>query len=105
MFFFLVDEGIEDPNITINGPSSACQRNAISMAFRWRADSGPTLNAGLVALWFHRGSGPVLLRKSLILLFFRGSGPPFPPLDPHMIFGTYRIAEQQNTLTSLLGAG
>ena len=27
--FFLVDEGIEDPNITINGPSSARQRNAI----------------------------------------------------------------------------
>ena len=22
------------------------------MAFRWRADDGPTLNAGLVALWF-----------------------------------------------------
>ena len=28
-FFFLVDEGIEDPNITINGSSSARQRNAI----------------------------------------------------------------------------
>ena len=28
-FFFLVDEGIEDPNVTINGPLSACQRNAI----------------------------------------------------------------------------
>ena len=26
---FLVDEGIEDPNITINGPSSAYQRNTI----------------------------------------------------------------------------
>ena len=23
MFFFVVDEGIEDPNITLNGPSSA----------------------------------------------------------------------------------
>ena len=96
-----------DPNITINGTSSACQRNAISMAFRWRADGGPTLNAGLVALWFYRGSGPVLLRKPLILIFFRGggSGPPVPPLDPPMIFGTYRIAEQQNTLASLLSAG
>ena len=31
---FLVDEGIEDPNITINGPSSARQRSAM---FRWRA--------------------------------------------------------------------
>ena len=27
--FFLVNEGIEDPNITIKGPSSARQRNAI----------------------------------------------------------------------------
>ena len=27
--FILVDEGIEDPNITINGSSSARQRNAI----------------------------------------------------------------------------
>ena len=35
---------------TISGPSSARQRNVISMAFRWRADDGPTLNAGLVAL-------------------------------------------------------
>ena len=29
------------------------------MAFRWRADDGPTLNAVLVALW----SGPLLLRN------------------------------------------
>ena len=49
-FFFVIDEGIEDQNITINRPSSARQRNAIKMAFRWRADDGPTLNAGLVAL-------------------------------------------------------
>ena len=27
--FFLVDEGIEDPNTAMNGPSLACQRNAI----------------------------------------------------------------------------
>ena len=48
--FFLVDEGREDPNTTISGPWSARQRNAILMAFRWRADDGPTLNSGLVAL-------------------------------------------------------
>ena len=48
--FSLVDKGIEDTNIAINGPSSVRQQNAISMAFRWRADDGPTLNAGLVAL-------------------------------------------------------
>ena len=49
-FIFLVNEGIDDPNAILSGPSSARQRNAISMAFRWRADDGPTLNAGLVAL-------------------------------------------------------
>ena len=48
--FLLVDKGIEDPNTAINGPSSARLRNAIEMAFRWRADDGPTFNAGLVAL-------------------------------------------------------
>ena len=40
----------EDPNTTISGPSSARQRTAIYMAFGWRADDGPTLKAGLVAL-------------------------------------------------------
>ena len=40
--------GREDPNITQNGPSSARQRNAIEMAFRWRTDDGSTLTAGLV---------------------------------------------------------
>ena len=40
--FFFVDDGIEDPNFTTNGPSSARQRNAILMTFRWRADDGPT---------------------------------------------------------------
>ena len=54
------------------------------MAFRWRADVGPTLNASLVALWFFRGSGPVLLRNPIFLWFSRGgggggSGPPVPP--------------------------
>ena len=47
-FFF--DEGIEDPNTTINGPSLARQRNTIYIAFRWRAIDGPQLNAGLVAV-------------------------------------------------------
>ena len=48
--FFLVDGCIQDPDTTLIGPSSAPQQNAIKMAFRWRADDGPTLNAGLVAL-------------------------------------------------------
>ena len=46
--FFVVDEGREDSNITISGPSSARQRNGI----KWSADDGPILNAGLVALLF-----------------------------------------------------
>ena len=29
VLYFLVDEELEDPNTTINGPSSARQRNAI----------------------------------------------------------------------------
>ena len=45
--FFFVDEGRQDPNTTVRGPSSASQRNAISMAFRWRAADGTTLNDGL----------------------------------------------------------
>ena len=50
--FFLVDEGKDAQNTytTIIGPSLARQQNAISMAFHWRADDGPTLNAGLVDL-------------------------------------------------------
>ena len=75
-FYFLVDGiwGIEDPKIDINGPSSARQRNAIEMAYRWRADDGPTLDAGFVALWLFRGSGPVLQRNPIFLWFFRGGG-------------------------------
>ena len=49
-FFFLVDEGKKDPNTTKSGPLSARQRNAMQMAYRWRTDNGPTLNAGLVAV-------------------------------------------------------
>ena len=35
----LVDEGIEGPNVTINGPSSARQRNVI----KWRFAGGPIM--------------------------------------------------------------
>ena len=40
-FFFLVDEGREDPNTTTI---------AGQPALRWCAEDGPTLNSGLVAL-------------------------------------------------------
>ena len=48
--FFLLDEGREDPNTTLSGPSLARQGNVIKMAFCWRADDGPTLNADLAQL-------------------------------------------------------
>ena len=47
---FFLDEGREDPNTPISRPSSARQPNTIETAFHWRADGGPTLNAGLLAL-------------------------------------------------------
>ena len=49
-FKFTRVETREDPNTTKSRPSSARQQSAIYMAFRWRADDGPTLKAGLVAL-------------------------------------------------------
>ena len=63
----------------MSGPPSARQRNAISMAFRCRADGGPTLNAGLVALWFYWGYGPVLLRNRIFCDFTGGVRTPSPP--------------------------
>ena len=48
--YFLVDEGRDGLNTTESGASLAHQRKTIEMAFGWRADDGPTLNAGLVAL-------------------------------------------------------
>ena len=45
---FLFDEWIQIP--LIFGPSSARQRNANKMAFCWRGNNGPLLNAGLAAL-------------------------------------------------------
>ena len=69
--------GREDPNITQNGPSSARQRNAIEMAFRWRTDDGPTLTAGLV----FDGIRTSISRKPCIcVIFFLGGHPD--PLSP-----------------------
>ena len=39
LIFFLVDEGIEDPNTPINGPSSACSETL----FQWRFVGGPMM--------------------------------------------------------------
>ena len=69
-------------NTTKSGPSSARQRNAIEMAYRWRADDGPTLIAGLVVCDF-TGSGPVLLRNPIFVIFRWGGGGST-PLKPHI---------------------
>ena len=50
------------------------------MAFCWRADYGPTLNAGSEALWFFGESGLVLLRNRIDLWFFRGARTSLSPL-------------------------
>ena len=47
------------------------KRVIIQMAFRWRADDGPALNAGLAAFWFFRESGS---RNSIYLRFSSGGG-------------------------------
>ena len=49
-FFFLLDEGREDPNTTLSGPSWTHQLNAIKSVIHLRADDCPTLNAGLAQL-------------------------------------------------------
>ena len=56
------------------------------MAFRWQGDHGPTMNAGLVALYLVWGSGPVLLRNPVFFLFLVGGGGS--PLDPRMSLST-----------------
>ena len=83
--FILVDEEREDLSTTVSGPSSAASETPLwrfAMAFRWRADDGPTLNAGLVATIF-QGIGTCISRKPFIFVIFRGRGRD-PPLDPHM---------------------
>ena len=85
VFFF--DEGIEDQNTAINGPSSAHQQNAIEMAFCWRANDGPTLNAGLVAAIFFQGIQTSIAKKPNNFEIFQGGWGPdplSPPLDLHM---------------------
>ena len=50
------------------------------MAFRWRAYDGPTLNAGLVTLWFSRDPD-YFAKNPYIFLDFPGAGGP-DPLPP-----------------------
>ena len=57
------------------------------VTFRRRADDGPSLNAGLVALYF-KGIPTSIAKEPYIYVIFQGGGggggPPVPPLDPHM---------------------
>ena len=69
VYSFLVDKGREDSNITISGPSSARQQNAIYMAFRWRADVGP-LGSFVALLW---------IRTSISKKHYSGGPDPQPP--------------------------
>ena len=85
----------EGRNVTKSGPSSARHRSAIEMAFRWRADNGPSLNAGLIALRF-LGNPDQYCQETIYFCDFSlggggggGSGPPvLPPLDPPMMTTT-----------------
>ena len=60
------------------------------MAFGWRANDDPKLNAGLVAMCFFCGSGPVLLRNPMFCDFSGGGGqthvPPPPSGSEHTCF-------------------
>ena len=69
--------------------------NGVSLACRWWPNiecwlgsfvifQSPTLNAGLVALWFFKVSEPVLLRNPIFCDFSGGSGCPVPLLDPRI---------------------
>ena len=48
-------------------------------AFRWCADAGPTLNAGLVAAFF-QGIQTCIARKPYIFVIFQGGPDPLTPL-------------------------
>ena len=52
------------------------------MAFRWRANDGPTLNSGLVTLRLFRVSGPALLRNPIFVIFQGDLDPLSPPPPP-----------------------
>ena len=82
--FFFVDERWEDPSTlyhykrAIIGPPAKHHL----MAFGWRADDDPTLNAGLVAAIF-QGIWTCIARKPYIFVIFQGCPDPLsPPLDP-----------------------
>ena len=82
LFYFLclVNEGREDPHTAISGTSSARRRNAVYMASRWRADDGPTLNAGLIALWFSGDLDRCCFEALCFFVILQGGPDPLSPL-------------------------
>ena len=54
------------------------------MAFCWRADDGPALNAGLVAFVIFQGIQTSIAKKPYIFVIFQGlgGGVPTPPIPP-----------------------
>ena len=57
------------------------------MAFRWQADDGPTLKAGLLTLLIFHGIRTSIAKEPYIFVILQGWGSwplPPPPLDPRM---------------------
>ena len=56
------------------------------MAFRWRADDGPTLNAGFGSFVIFQGIRTSIAKKPYNFVIFQGGGGPGPlsPFDPPM---------------------
>ena len=71
---------------------------AIEMVFRWRADDGQNLHAGLVALRLFRGIRTINYKEPYIFVIVQGmeSGPLSPFMDPRMNY-TSILQENINT--------
>ena len=93
--FCVSDDERGDQNNTKSGPISTHKRNAITVAFRWRAYDGPTLNAGLVL----QGIRTSIAKKPYIFVIFQCVGrgpdpcPPPPHLDPPMKTSQHTLAK------------
>ena len=70
----------EDRNAIKSWPSSARQRNAIEMAFRWRAFNGPSLNTVLVAMYFLQRAVQPQSNQGLVILAGLGCFSVFDPI-------------------------
>ena len=54
----------------------------IGLSAKRHLNDGPTLNSGMLALWFLRGSRPVLKRNPIFFVNFKGGPDPLPPPPP-----------------------